>query len=68
MSIGNATITYSVSGIGWTKEKTIRGRVTQKRVMCSVATWDKSGRRIGTVGMYHYELIKFILDGSVIDV
>lgn len=61
--MNNALITYEVSGIGWTKTKQVRGRVTPKRVITLSATWDRETKqKIGKHGMYHYKLISVSVD------
>lgn len=59
----NATVQYLVSGWGWEKIKTERGRVTNKRVAIQFTAWDKAGTKIGASGMYKYELIAYQIDG-----
>ena len=63
----NGNITYEVC-IGAAKRvvKTVRGKITPKRVECATRTWDHSGRRVSVYrsGMRFLRLLSFQADGG----
>lgn len=63
---GNGLVTYEV-GVGSTYVvKTVRGKITPRRVEISTRIWDREGRRVSAYrsGMMSMRLLSYGIDGE----
>ena len=67
MMDGNGFVTYEAC-VGGSKHavKTVRGKITAKRVMTFTRVWDRSGKRVSAyrAGMMSLRLLSFQVDGA----
>ena len=69
MMDGNGSVTYEAC-VGGSKRvvKTVRGKITAKRVMTFTRVWDRSGKRVSAyrTGMMSLRLLSFQVDGGAV--